>query len=220
MGRIFFKRGNLILRNILVTLMVLFCVDVVSAQSNFSYTGFSGGMMIHSGYVFDKTVGFSLADGATINKNIGAVPFGVGGVARVHLGNFLRVGIEGYGSTANYDELGSYTSIGWGGVLVDAIWQNKSIFAPFAGITVGGGAQQHIAILEENPLDFDADRQMSYRKYGFALISPFIGVEIRLKDNLRLIAKADYVTNVSNKQLDFAKGIRVYFGIVFYRSKK
>ena len=61
------------------------------AQEKSLIKGFSGGMMIHSGYQTgcDNPYGYNM-QGAT---------FGIGGVARLHLTDHFRTGFEGYVST-------------------------------------------------------------------------------------------------------------------------
>ncbi len=105
----------------------------LSTPRRFAYRGFSGGMMVHTGY---------LGGGETFNgQNVRGVPTGIGGVARIHLGDHLRVGSEGYVTTLRYGSGDSHARIGWGGVLADWHWQ-LGRWAPYAGGTVGaqGGA--------------------------------------------------------------------------------
>lgn len=53
------------------------------------------------------------------------MPFGIGGVIRVHLGDHWRVGSEGYVSTIKQANNGSYVKYGWGGLLtLKADWLN------------------------------------------------------------------------------------------------
>ncbi|MEE1272260.1 MAG: hypothetical protein UHM19_05645 [Bacteroidales bacterium] len=188
-------------------------------QNPFKYKGFSGGMMIHSGYL--KTQNFNLISNSNQHFNTikaQGFPFGLGGAGRVHLGSFLRIGGEGYVSDLKYGENGSNISVSWGGILVDVAWQNK-YFTPFAGITLGGGRWQNITLTNEVKDDFIAEENVGYRTNSFFALSPFIGVEYALSNKIRLTLKADYLINLNNSPNDFAKGIRLFFGFMFYRLK-
>ena len=68
--------------------MISFCC---MAQEKKFIKGFSGGMMVHSGYQYggDNPYDYD-PKGAT---------FGIGGVARLHLSDHFRAGFEGYFST-------------------------------------------------------------------------------------------------------------------------
>ena len=57
--------------------------------------GFSGGMMVHTGYISgcDNPYGY-IPSGAV---------FGIGGVAKIHIGKHLRTGFEGYFSKSSTD---------------------------------------------------------------------------------------------------------------------
>ena len=60
-------------------------------QNPFKYKGFSGGMMIHSGYL--KTQNFNLISNSNQHFNTikaQGFPFGLGGAGRVHLGSFFE----------------------------------------------------------------------------------------------------------------------------------
>ncbi len=53
--------------------------------------GFDGGMMLHTGFI--------KGDFPQLPHTVSGMPFGIGGVIRVHLGEHWRVGSEGYMST-------------------------------------------------------------------------------------------------------------------------
>ena len=199
---------------------ILFCLisSFAFSQNPFKYTGFSGGMMVHSGYL--KTQNFNLISNSNQHFNTikaQGFPFGLGGAGRVHLGSFLRIGGEGYVSDLKYGENGSNISVSWGGILVDIAWQNK-YFTPFAGITLGGGSWQNITLTNEVKDDFIAEENVWYRTNSFFALSPFIGVEYALSNKIRLTLKADYLMNLNNEQ-DFPNGLRVFIGCMFYRLK-
>jgi hypothetical protein len=188
-------------------------------KSKLAYSGFSGGMMVHTGFV--QSGEFSLKnDDGTLAKTMrfSGAAFGIGGQARVHLGKHLRVGTEGYVSDYFYENK-SYTSLGWGGLLADCAWEIKR-FTLFAGGTFGGGAQKNLTILKK-PADgyegFDLDDKISYRKYSFLCAVPFAGAEFALTKKIHLVLKVDYIFNISNPQPDFNTGTRIYFGFSFCR---
>lgn len=189
------------------------------SQNLFQYSGFSGGMMVHSGYLQSQKFNITTNNGQSPqNLQAKGVPFGIGGAAKVHLGKYLRVGGEGYVSNLNYGEYNSIFSLSYGGVLVDCIWQNKR-FSPYVGVLFGGGSTQNTTLFASTPDDFIAEENVSYRKNSFLALTPFVGVEYALNDKIRLTLKADYLVNLNSAPNDFANGIRVFIGFMFYRLK-
>ena len=189
------------------------------AQNLFQYNGFSGGMMMHSGYLQSKDFTIATNNGQSLqNLQAKGVPFGIGGAAKVHLGKHLRVGGEGYVSNLNYGEHNSIFSLSYGGVLVDCIWQNKR-FSPYVGVLFGGGSTQNTTLFAPTYDDFVAEENVSYRKNSFLALSPFVGIEYALNDKIRLTLKADYLLNLNSAPNDFASGVRVFVGFMFYRLK-
>ena len=189
------------------------------SQNFFQYNGFSGGMMVHSGYLQSKDFTIATNNGHSLqNLQAKGVPFGIGGAAKVHLGKYLRVGGEGYVSNLNYGEYNSIFSLSYGGVLVDCIWQNKR-FSPYVGVLFGGGSTQNTTLFASTPDDFIAEENVSYRKNSFLALTPFVGVEYALNDKIRLTLKADYLLNLNSAPNDFASGVRVFIGFMFYRLK-
>ena len=189
------------------------------SQNLFQYSGFSGGMMVHSGYLQSQDFTIATNNGQSLqNLQAKGVPFGIGGAAKVHLGKYLRVGGEGYVSNLNYGEYNSIFSLSYGGVLVDCIWQNKR-FSPYVGVLFGGGSTQNTTLFASTPDDFIAEENVSYRKNSFLALTPFVGVEYALNDKIRLTLKADYLLNLNSAPNDFASGVRVFIGFMFYRLK-
>ena len=189
------------------------------SQNLFQYSGFSGGMMVHSGYLQSQEFNITNHSGHSLqNLQAKGVPFGIGGAAKVHLGKYLRVGGEGYVSNLNYGEYNSIFNLSYGGVLVDCIWQNKR-FSPYVGVLFGGGSTQNTTLFASTPDDFIAEGNVSYRKNSFLALTPFVGVEYALNDKIRLTLKADYLVNLNSAPNDFASGVRVFIGFMFYRLK-
>ncbi len=207
-----------------VVSVALFAMPV-SAQSRgrLAYSGFSGGMMLHTGYIGGGAI--TLTDGAnTYHNRLSGAPTGIGGQVRLHFGSHLRIGSEGYVSTLNYgggrgsNRNQSHARIGWGGVLADFIWK-QGRWSPYIGATIGGGGFRNLTLQNPTPLDDVMETNASYRKYGFMVMAPFTGAEYTLTDKIRLNFKADWMFNLTNRQSDFATGLRLYFGISFYRLK-
>jgi hypothetical protein len=177
-----------------------------------SFRGYSGGMMLHTGYLAGGTVNMGNPQEKT---KIQGMPWGIGGCLRFHFGKHLRIGGEGYTSTLHYGKNKSYTTLGWGGLLVDCQWKINN-FIVFIGGTIGGGSVKNITILNNvSTIKKDAD----YRKYGVMVAAPFAGMEYAIARRIRLISKVNYVFNISQRQPDFATGIRVHAGVVFFHGR-
>ncbi|MDR1113407.1 MAG: hypothetical protein LBL18_06600 [Bacteroidales bacterium] len=188
--------------------------DTEKAKLRFS--GFSGGMALHTGYLYaGKPVFRTLAGVATVGEKQHGMPVGIGGVVKFHFGRHFRVGSEGYSSTLIYGKTKSRWSLSWGGLLADCQWQVKR-WTWFAGGTAGFGAVRHLVLLDANSSDLQIEQQSVYHKYNVIILVPFVGVEYALTGTVHLCLKLDYAFNVSNRQPDFAEGLRVYFGFSFY----
>lgn len=186
-----------------------------NAKANpLEYRGFIGGMMIHTGYVSSRNFTVSSLSGQTHEFNASGAPFGIGGAAKFMFGKHLRIGAEGYVSTLGYGENGSHTKTGWGGLLADCAW-DLGKFRLFAGGTLGGGSQTDITIVSPIADDYVAEEFISYRKYGFAAIVPFIGTEYAITKRISLIAKIDWMLKLGGRQDDFVTGPRLYLGFMF-----
>lgn len=208
------------MKKILMALsFVILSSGFAMSQGKLNYSGFSGGMMIHSGYLQSNNFEITNINNESISQNkIKGFPFGIGGAARLHFGKHIRVGGEGYVSDIKYNSNGSYFSTSWGGLLVDCIWQIKR-FAPFAGLLVGGGNTKNLTLNRDYGNDFVIENNASFREYSFLAIAPFVGVEYAINSKIRLTLKADYLVNINNPQDDFATGPRIFLGFMFYRLK-
>lgn len=210
------------MKKITFLLLLLVSVTMLKSQNEakhkkrLAFSGYSGGVMVNTGYVFGKT--FSIYDdkGAFIkDMKMSGVPFGIGGAARVRFGKHLRVGGEGYITKLKSDNLGSTSQIFWGGALVDYSWSLKKT-TMFVGGTIGGGNARTLVLLKDTPTDFIVENNSTLvRNYAFMAISPFIGMEQPLGAAISLVIKVDYILNASNSQLDFVTGPRIYFGVMF-----
>jgi hypothetical protein len=192
----------------------------VPQKTNFQFSGFSGGMALHSGYLYAGTPVFSTLDGVAVKgEKVHGAPVGIGGVLKLHFGRHFRIGGEGYNSTLVYGKAKNRWSLGWGGLLADSHWQIKK-WGLFVGGTVGFGAVRHLVLLDANPNDLQIEGQNVYRKYSVVMLVPFMGVEYAFTERMRLYLKLDYAFNVSNRQPDFAEGLRVYLGFSFYHKRE
>lgn len=179
-------------------------------KGKLAYRGFSGGMMVHSGWVSAGSVTVGLAQ----PQRVSGLPMGIGGALKVRFGDHLRVGTEGYTSALGYGDWGSSLSIGWGGLLVDWCWQ-MGRFMPYVGATVGGGVVENLTLTSEPQMDFLPEESISYRKYGAGLLVPFVGVEYGITERMSLTFKADYMFSLSPNVSDFPSGVRCYVGFMF-----
>ena len=207
------------MNKILITALTFFCCLFANGQETkgkMAYSGFSGGMMLHLGYVQSGTFSFTNSVSQfSETMQLQGLTVGIGGQARVHFGKHLRVGTEGYFSEHKYKN-GSYASVGWGGILADCAWKIGK-FTLFAGGTAGGGSQQNLTIFTEQKNDYIVDEITSYRNYGFMCIVPFVGLEFAMSKSIHIVFKTDYMVNVSNPQDDFVTGPRFYIGFTFCR---
>jgi opacity protein-like surface antigen len=190
------------------------------------YAGFSGGMMVHTGYITGgKITLIRRDDGSDVPIGVSGPPLGIGGAMKIHLGKHFRIGGEGHMSTLNYGSgkgsmrNQSHARIGWGGALVDYTWTLGKNWRPYAGGLIGGGSFKNLTLLDPSPVDYELEDGASYRNYSFVVLAPFAGIELALSDRIGLNVKADWMLKLTNRQADFASGPRLYLGFTFYRWK-
>ncbi len=182
--------------------------NVVPAEKKI-IKGCSGGMMLNTGYMSGIDNPYGL--------NIHGVTFGVGGVARVHLSNHLRVGFEGYFSNVGLSKIlrkGSFNKVFWTGALVDWFW-HVGKFYPYIGASIGGGMETAYYMFEGNRNDWLPETKAVFNKDPFFAIDPFVGIEYQLKGSVHLTLKADYLLGLRNSTINQPSGPRIYFGIIF-----
>ena len=208
------------------------------------FTGFSGGMMLHAGYLFsdDPTKVFSNTGLGSYDyvKGLpkGGACFGLGGSLRCHLINHIHIGAEGFVSTMPLMGTGSNVRTGWGGALCD--WYgNWGKVRPMIGMTVGGGAMRRLYVpatdqVEHATASDTTIYNSSFVKTPFFFLDPYVGLEIGLSDHMALLIRIDYMLpfNVHNKGLSEVgqqvkwdhfvtpSGPRLYVGIMFGRLKR
>lgn len=170
------------------------------------FRGYEGGMMLHAGYLSGDIT--PLAHQAT------GVTKGIGGVIRLRLGDHWRVGTEGYTSSMGQLDNGSYVKTFWAGLLADYTW-TWGRFAPYLGVTVGGGTTTDFLMLEGNKKDWEPETKAYFHKEPFVAIDPFIGCDYIVSSKLHLTLKIDYLNGIGGKELYLPTGPRAYIGFIF-----
>lgn len=171
--------------------------------------GFSGGMMVHTGYLSGGDNPY--------NYNPSGATFGIGGVAKVHLTDHFRAGFEGYFSSMGLSKdikSGSFNKLFWTGALADWYWKAGK-FYPYIGATVGGGMETAFYMFEGDKHDWLPEASAVYNKKPFFAFDPFIGVEYAVGEALRLTLKADWLLAINKDGLNRPMGPRIYFGFIF-----
>jgi hypothetical protein len=213
---------------VLVSLSVVCATETdtmhVKKRHSMAYSGYQGGMMFNVGYVESRDFQFRDNSGIVLGESgkLSGASMGLGGALRVGFGKYLRVGIEGYVSTLKYQPQGSSAKIGWGGLLLDSHWHIKR-FTVFTGGVIGGGSYTHITMIDKMGVsnvdnDYVVENQyVSYRHYPFLAVVPFVGMEYSLTKRISVVAKIDYMLNVTNWVDDYAAGPRFFVGFMFGR---
>lgn len=221
------KRILLLITVSLFVTLNIFAIDadsiIVKKRHSMAYNGYQGGMMFNIGYVQSRNFQFQNNNGLPLGEfsNLSGASMGLGGALRVGFGKYLRVGIEGYVSTLKYKPQGSSAKIGWGGLLLDSHWHIKK-FTIFTGGVIGSGSYTHITMIDKGMSVVDNDyivenQYVSYRHYPFLAIVPFVGMEYSLTKRISVVAKIDYMLNVTNWADDYAAGPRFFVGFMFGR---
>lgn len=202
----------MIARFILVAAVSLLCsVLTLSAKTDGKkvYSGFSGGMMVHTGYLGGGDNPYDI-------KPSGPT-FGIGGAARVHLWKHFRAGFEGYFSNMGlHDEKvssGSFNKLFWAGALGDFYWKLGD-FYPYVGATVGGGMETAF-YMSGDKHDWLPEASAVFNKTPFFMVDPFVGVEYAVGKALRLTLKVDCILAFNSGGLNKPMGPRMYFGFIF-----
>lgn len=201
-----------------IALFLLFSIIIHSSASDkFRFRGYSGGMLLHTGYVWSSD--FNISDGTDIyNMQIKGAPIGIGGTMKFKFGtekNQFRIGIEGASSNIVFKPRHSYSHTGWGGLILDYIRNTDKKVHPFIGCLIGGGGIKNHILLKGSVSDFENEDVVCYRKYPFMAVAPYAGLEFTITPKFRLTAKIEYLMNVLEYKKDFTQGIRFYFGFLF-----
>ena len=197
-------------------------------------TGFTGGMMLHGGYLFSKTPDELFRNASLTAQSIPNLPrdgftMGLGGALRLHLIDHIHLGGEGFVSTMPLSASGTSIRTGWGGVLCD-FYATLGIVRPIVGMTIGGGSTKRLYV-PTNPKQTVQDNEgteynASFTKTPFFLLDPYVGLEIGLK-RVALLIRVDYMLpfgkgkngilsqDVSWSNFLSPSGPRLYFGVMF-----
>ena len=205
-------------------LAIVFCISAFcSAAKNDStavFQGYSGGMMVHAGYLFGKNSAAVLPSGESISPQ--GMTIGIGGSLRVNLWKHLRVGCEGFVSTMNCGvtdmkdvlQSGSYIRSGWGGLIADACWRLEKVW-PYIGASVGGGAIHTLSVVEGTENDWQPEEWAMLTKQGFGYVDPYIGIDWCLTKRIHMTFRLDWMLAFANNQLLLPMGPRFFFGFMF-----
>ena len=196
-------------RFVLAIILSVSFATATYAQEDKVIKGFSGGMMLHTGYQFGGDNPYNLS--------ISSPTFGIGGCAKLHLTNHFRTGFEGYFSTAPIHkgvQSGSHNKLFWTGVLADWFWQVGKLI-PYVGITAGGGMETSFYMFEGDKYDWELEPKAVLHKQPIFVLDPYIGVEYVVGKALRLTLKADWLTAFHSEGFNRPMGPRVYFGFIF-----
>lgn len=197
--------------------MCMFAMLSASAQDTGQtgvYRGFSGGMLLHTGYVWGNNI--------DAPYHLSGIALGIGGSIRIHLWNHFRIGGEGYVTTlhSNFssekDHLqeGSYIRYGCGGILADYNYQWDKIWL-YVGGTIGGGAQRSLFIEQGNQNDWETETSTYFNKTPYVFFAPYIGTDFCITQKVRISIKLDYSLLFHKKALIYPTGCRLYIGFMF-----
>lgn len=196
-------------RFILSVIIFISFATAAQAEENKVIKGFSGGMMVHSGYQYGGDNPYNL--------DISSPTFGIGGCAKLHLTKHFRTGFEGYFSTApisNHVKSGSHNKLFWTGILADWYWQKGKV-VPYIGTTFGGGMETSFYMFEGDKHDWEIEQKSVLHKQPFFAIDPYVGIEYAVGEALRLTLKADWLLAINSDGLNRPMGPRIYFGFIF-----
>ena len=211
------------------------------------FTGFSGGMMLHAGYLFsdDPTKVFSNT-GLGSYDYVKGLPkagfcYGFGGALRVHLINHIHLGAEGHVSHMPLMNTGSNVRTGWGGALCD-FYTDWGKVRPMIGMTVGGGTMKRLFVPADSlgyvpvgtSVGDTTNYNASYVKTPFFFMDPYVGLEIDLGNHMAILIRIDYMlpfgrtssgltnlgTDVKWSNFMTPSGPRLYIGMMFGRLKR
>ncbi|MDR2971393.1 MAG: hypothetical protein LBU83_05640 [Bacteroidales bacterium] len=186
-------------------------------HKTWGYKGYAGGMFIHVGYIQSNKFKVVDLQGNEIEQQIKGFTYGLGGKMSIWLNRFFKVGGEGYFSTCNYGVRKNSCRIGWGGIAFDLLYPIKK-WAPFIGVTLGGGRANHLIFIEKQQNNTYA-APMVHFSYPLCIINPAVGIEFLASNRISVLLKMDYMLNVYKKQNTYPHGMRLYLGVHFYQKK-
>lgn len=178
--------------------------DVVEQKKLFK--GYDGGMMLHVGYV--------AADVLPVDYRAEGVTKGIGGAMKFQLGDHYRIGFEGYVSTMNLMDNGSYMKSFWSGLVNDFYWKIGK-FIPYTGVSIGGGTLTDCFIFEGNNHDWQPEANVVINKNPFFSVDPFVGCDYCVSDAFHITLKIDCLFGFGSEDLYLPFGPRAYIGFIF-----
>jgi len=187
-----------------------------SQEKSWGYKGYSGGMFVHLGYVQSKHFTILDLQCNVITQQVKGLTYGMGGKMAFYLNTYFRVGGEGYFSTCKYGEYKNSCRIGWGGVTFDLLYPVKK-WAPFIGVTLGGGSATHLIFTEKQQNNQDITAVVHFSN-PLSIINPAVGVEFFASNRISLLFKMDYMINTL-KNPYYPQGVRFYLGVHFSSKK-
>lgn len=210
-----------------VLFLCLWLSSMLCAQGNDSlaagrvYQGFSGGMMVHTGYLFGRDRHAPVTTDGRSTSPQGAT-FGIGGAMRVHLWKHLRTGFEGFVSTmpATMTDCrdilrpGSYVRMGWGGVLADCCWRLPKAW-PHIGGTIGGGSMKGLYIVDGDQNSWTQDANSTFHKQTFFYATPYVGCDYCMTSKVHLTFRLDWMLAFHHNALALPTGPRLFVGFMF-----
>lgn len=193
---------------------------IVAKEKTSVFQGYSGGMMLHAGYLFGQNPSAILPSGESISPQ--GMTTGIGGSLRINLWKHLRVGCEGYVSTMksgatdmkNVLQSGSYVRTGSGGLIADACWRMEKVW-PYIGAAVGGGAMRTLSVVEGTEEDWRPEDFAMLTKQGFGYVDPYVGVDWCMTRRIHLTVRMDWMLAFADKQLVMPTGPRFFIGFMF-----
>lgn len=210
------------MRILLLSICCLMAAIVVAQpDSTRVYQGFSGGMMLHTGYLFGQEK-HAPRDAEGVLCSPEGATFGIGGALRVHLWKHLRVGGEGFVSTMNSQlstcrsrlQPGSYVRSGWGGVLADACWRGEHVWT-YVGGTLGGGVMRSFYLLEGSEHDWQEEDRAVFHRQPFFMLDPYVGLDWCMTPKVHLTFRLDWLLALHERDLLLPTGPRLYVGFMF-----
>jgi len=211
------KRMNFFLLFAII-LFLQFSLFAENPEKKFAFAGYTGGMMVHTGYMKSAVFLVKDTEEQMHNKQIEGMPFGMGGALKFQFGKHFRVGMEGYMTKIVYEKRGSIFRQGWGGVLADGLWKFGK-WTPFVGVCFGGGQVTNLLFLTTSSDSYIADAKVAYQQYPVFLFNPSLGIEFSITPKLTLVFKTEYQVSLKKREPDQPNAVRFYFGAFFNRVK-
>lgn len=196
--------------------LFLFSQDTVISRK-WGYKGYSGGMFIHLGYVQSPHFTVFDSQGNEIKEQIKGLVYGLGGKVSIFLNKYFRIGGEGYVTYCKYGANKNNYNIGWGGINLDLLYPVKR-WAPFIGITIGGGNSTNLIFIEKPPNNKNVIPIIYYKQILY-IIDTAIGVEFFTSNKISILFKLDYMLNIYKTSHVYPSGPRFYIGVHFYHKK-